>query len=222
MYLGPNWDLVCGSRYNTGDGISLALRAGAIAHGNWTGVPRRRLLRPQRASAFGDINLLNQQKNYFSLGIVVNAEGQRFVDEGSDFRNYIYSGMGAKVLGQPGAIAWQIFDAKTVGLLPDEYRVRHATRLQADTLEALADLLMEGIDKKAFLRTIREFNASIDQTVPLPGRARWPSDSRPSVPKSNWAHPIDMGPFVPARSPVESPAHTAASRSAHLGKYRRR
>lgn len=196
MYLGPNWDLakVRGSRYNTGDGISLALRAGAIAHGNWTGC--HAVFYDLNAPAFGDINLLNQQKNYFSLGIVVNAEGQRFVDEGSDFRNYIYSGMGAKVLGQPGAIAWQIFDAKTVGLLPDEYRVRHATRLQADTLEALADL-MEGIDKKAFLRTIREFNASIDQTVPynpavLDGRAT----QGLSVPKSNWAHPIDMGPFV--------------------------
>ena len=146
MYLGKNWDMakVRGSRYNTGDGIDLALQVGATAHGNWTGC--HAVFYDLNAPPYGDINLLNQQKNYYTHGIVVNADGERFVDEGSDFRNYNYSGMGARVLAQPGGIAWQIFDAKTTGLLPDEYRVKHATRLTADSLEALAEK-MEGINK---------------------------------------------------------------------------
>ncbi|MCY1195784.1 Fumarate reductase flavoprotein subunit [compost metagenome] len=196
QYLGPNWDLakVRGSRYNTGDGIDMAVGAGAIAHGNWTGC--HAVFYDLNAPAFGDINLLNQQKNYFNLGIVVNADGRRFVDEGLDFRNYTYSGMGARVLAQPGAVAWQVFDAKTAGLLPDEYRVKHATRLQADTLEDLA-AQMEGINPRGFLQTVREFNDSIDQGVPFNPAVKDGRATRGlAVPKSNWAHPLDTGPFV--------------------------
>src|SRR4051812_38721305 len=38
-YLGPGWELakVRGTRFNTGDGIRIALDVGAAAHGNWSG-----------------------------------------------------------------------------------------------------------------------------------------------------------------------------------------
>lgn len=196
QYLGKNWDMakVRGSRFNTGDGIDMAIRAGAVAHGNWTGC--HAVFYDLNAPSFGDINLLNQQKNYYTLGIVVNADGKRFVDEGEEFRNYNYSGMGARVLAQPGAIAWQVFDAKTHGLLPDEYRVKHATRLSADTLEELADQ-MEGINKQAFLDTVKAFNASIDKSIPFnPAVKDGRGTAGLDVPKSNWANPIDQGPFV--------------------------
>jgi len=196
QYLGHNWDLarVRGSRYNTGDGIELALSAGAVAHGNWTGC--HAVFYDLNAPAFGDINLLNQQKNYFTLGIVVNADGRRFVDEGRDFRNYIYSGMGARALEQPGAMAWQVFDAKTVGLLPDEYRVKHATKVTADSLNELASKL-DGIDRAAFIETVNAYNRSIRVEVPFNPAIR---DGRCTEgiepPKSNWAQPLDTGPFV--------------------------
>ena len=196
MYLGKNWDMakVRGSRYNTGDGIDLALKAGAIAHGNWTGC--HAVFYDLNAPAFGDIHLLNQQKNYYTHGIVVNADGERFVDEGSDFRNYNYSGMGAKVLGQPGGIAWQIFDAKTTGLLPDEYRIKHITKLTANTLEELADK-MEGVNKTGFLKTVAEFNAAIDQTKPFnPAMKDGRSALGLTIPKSNWSLALDTAPFV--------------------------
>lgn len=196
QYLGHNWDLarVRGSRYNTGDGIELARSAGAVAHGNWTGC--HAVFYDLNAPAFGDINLLNQQKNYFTLGIVVNADGRRFIDEGRDFRNYTYSGMGARVLAQPGAIAWQVFDAKTAALLPDEYRVKHATKVTADSLEALASKL-DGIDRAAFLETVDAYNRAIRVDVPFNPAIR---DGRCTEgiepPKSNWAQPLDTGPFV--------------------------
>ena len=195
-YLGPNWDLakVRGSRFNTGDGIEMALSAGAVAHGNWTGC--HSVFYDLNAPAFGDINLLNQQKNYFTLGIVVNADGKRFVDEGLDFRNYTYSRMGSRVLAEPGAVAWQIFDAKTVDLLPDEYRVRHATRITADTLEELATKL-DGINERSFLQTVAEFNAAIETSVPFNPAIKDGRGTRGlQIPKSNWAQAIDTGPFV--------------------------
>src|SRR5262249_15473100 len=38
-YLGEGWDLakVRGSRFNMGDGIKMAIEAGALAHGHWSG-----------------------------------------------------------------------------------------------------------------------------------------------------------------------------------------
>jgi tricarballylate dehydrogenase len=104
--------------------------------------------------------------------------------------------MGARVLGQPGAVAWQVFDAKTVGMLPDEYRVKHATRLQADTLEELAEQ-MDGINRRAFLQTVAEFNAAVDASQPFNPAVKDGRGTRGlAVPKSNWAQALDTGPYV--------------------------
>jgi tricarballylate dehydrogenase len=195
-YLGPNWDLarVRGSRYNTGDGIRIAIDAGAMSWGNWSGC--HSVFYDMNAPHFGDINMLNQQKNYFSLGIVVNAEGRRFVDEGADFRNYTYSNMGRRLLEQPNAIAWQVFDQKTVGLLPDEYRVRWTTKVEAATLEELAKKL-EGVDAAGFLATVREFNGAVMKDVAFNPAAKDGRGTRGlEVNKSNWANPLDAPPYV--------------------------
>ena len=52
----------------------------------------------------GLTNLYSKQS--YSIGIVVNAEGRRFLDEGADFRNYTYARYGAEILRQPGGIAF--------------------------------------------------------------------------------------------------------------------
>src|SRR5690606_41188711 len=127
------------------------------AHGNGSGC--QAVFNGLNAPAMGDIDLLNMQKNYFHLGVVVNADGQRFVDEGEDFRNYTYSGMGEKVLRQPGGVAWQIFDQHSEQLLREEYRVRQATRIQAHSLEELAGKL-EGITARAPLQRPDEYSAA--------------------------------------------------------------
>ena len=59
---------------------------------------------------------------------MVNATGERFVDEGADFRNYTYAKYGRAVLEQPGQFAWQIFDQKVMHLLRDEYKMRRSPR----------------------------------------------------------------------------------------------
>ena len=46
------------------------------------------------------------------MGIMVNTEGRRFIDEGEDFHAYTYAKTGAEILKQPGGIAYQIFDKK--------------------------------------------------------------------------------------------------------------
>lgn len=196
QYLGSGWDLakVRGSRYNTGDGIRMAMQVGAVAHGNWSGC--HAVFYDLNAPQMGDLNQLNQQKNYFHLGVVVNAKGKRFVDEGQDFRNYTYSSMGASVMAQPGGVAWQIFDEHSHHLLPDEYRVRHVTRIQADSLQALAEQ-MEGVSVPALLDTLSTYNAAVQREVPFnPAIRDGRSTQGLELPKSNWANPLERPPFV--------------------------
>ncbi len=138
-YLGPGWDLarVRGTRFNTGDGIRMALEVGAAARGHWSGC--HAVGWDANAPEFGDLEVGDGfQKHSYPFGIMVNARGERFVDEGADFRNYTYAKYGREILQQPGQIAWQIFDAKVASLLRDEYRIRQVSRVTADTIDALS------------------------------------------------------------------------------------
>ena len=112
-YLGPGWDLakVRGTRFNTGDGIRMALDVGAAAAGNWSGC--HAVGWDRNAPEFGDLAVGDGfQKHSYPLGVMLNARGERFVDEGADFRNYTYAKYGRAILAQPGQFAWQVFDAK--------------------------------------------------------------------------------------------------------------
>ena len=94
-------------------------------------------------------------------GIVVNARGERFFDEGADIRAVTYARLGRAVLAQPGHIAWQVFDAVGDALLHDEYRDQRAARLEADTSLDLARNRMTGIDRQRFLATVTAYNAAV-------------------------------------------------------------
>jgi tricarballylate dehydrogenase len=195
-YLGPGWDLakVRGTRFNTGEGLRMALAIGAASAGNWSGC--HAVGWDRNAPEFGDLAVGDGfQKHSYPLGVMLNANGERFVDEGADFRNYTYAKYGRAILAQPGQFAWQVFDAKVAPLLRDEYRIRRATRVRADTLEALCERL-EDVDAAAALATLAAFNAAVKTEVPFDPHVK---DGRGTVglavPKSNWANPIDTPPF---------------------------
>jgi tricarballylate dehydrogenase len=195
-YLGPNWDLakVRGTRFNTGAGITMALAAGAMPYGHWSGA--HAVGWDQNAPAFGDLAVGDAfQKHSYPFGIMINARGERFVDEGADFRNYTYAKYGREILAQPGQFAWQVFDAKVHHLLRDEYRIRQITKVSADTLEDLAAKL-EGVDGAGFLRTVAEFNAAVRQDVLFNPNLKDGRAAEGIVPrKSHWANTIDTGPY---------------------------
>ena len=84
-YLGPGWDLakVRGTRYNTGLGITMALAAGAMPYGHWSGC--HAVGWERYATDFGDLNLTpNFQRHSYTFCVMVNADGRRFLDEGAD------------------------------------------------------------------------------------------------------------------------------------------
>lgn len=194
-YLGAGWDLalVRGTPYNTGDGIRMALEAGAQPYGNWSGC--HSVAWDAGAPPTGDLELTNQlTRGGYPFGIVVNAEGRRFIDEGADFRNYTYAKYGAEILKQPGGSAVQVFDAKAAPLLrPEEYQSEGITKVTADSLEKLAKEL--GLDEEQFLRTVEEYNASISPETFNPTVKDGKRTVGITPPKSNWAQAIDTPPF---------------------------
>ncbi len=195
-YLGPGWDLVKvrGTRHNMGEGIKMALDIGAMPYGNWAGC--HAVGWDLNAPEFGDLSVGdNFQKHSYPLGVILNANGERFVDEGADFRNYTYAKYGRDILNQPGQFAWQIFDAKVAPLLRDEYRIRRMTKVQANSLADLV-IQLEGVDADRALDTLEAYNAAVQKDVTfnpavLDGRG---TDGL-IPPKSNWANVLDEPPY---------------------------
>jgi tricarballylate dehydrogenase len=195
-YLGPGWDMakVRGTRYNTGDGIQMALDIGAQSYGQWSGC--HSVAWERYASDFGDVDHPHAgYRHSYPMGIMVNADGKRFVDEGADFRNYTYAKYGRVVLNQPGSFAWQIFDQKVKPLLRDEYKLRGATKVVAQTLEELADRLQD-VNGRQLIETIHAYNDAVMKDVPFDPNVR---DGRGTqgleVDKTNWANTIDAPPY---------------------------
>lgn len=195
-YLGPGWELakVRGSRFNTGDGIKMALDIGAQPTGNWSG--GHAVGWDRNAPEFGDLDVGdNFQKHSYPFSIMLNANGERFVDEGADFRNYTYAKYGRVILNQPGQFAWQVFDSKVLHLLRDEYRIKRVTKVRADTLEELVSKL-DDVNAGKALETIKAYNGAVKTDAAFNPNVK---DGRGTVglpiPKSNWANTIDTGPF---------------------------
>lgn len=196
-YLGPGWDMakVRGSRFNTGDAIQAAIDAGAQPFGNWSGA--HAVAWDLNAPATGNRIVADlYQKHSYPYGLIVNVDGERFVDEGADIRNYTYAKYGRAILAQPERAAFQLFDQRTAHLLRDEYHVRQVTMAQADTIAELADSL--GVDPDGLQRTVEAYNMSCSE--------HGTDDFNPSTldgvgtrginpPKSNWALPFDSPPY---------------------------
>lgn len=194
-HLGPGWSqaLVRGNPGNTGEVLEMALQAGAARYGDWSSC-HSVAWDAAAPPGGGERRLTNQlTRQSYPLGIVVNTEGRRFIDEGADFRNYTYARYGREILRQPGGLAFQLFDAKTRPLLrPEEYDSRPISEEIADTIGDLATKL--GINPEGLAATIAEFNASIAD-IPFDPAVKDGRAARVEPPKSNWALALDTPPF---------------------------
>ena len=195
-YLGPGWELaaVRGTRFNTGDGITMALDAGAQPYGNWSGC--HAVAWDMNAPEFGDLAVGDGfQKHCYPWGLIVNADGKRFVDEGAHFRNYTYAKYGKEILNQPGKYAYQVFDKKIIPTLRDEYRIKEITKYTGNTIEELASKI-EGVNQDQFVKTINEYNAAVQDNASYnPAILDGKRTKGLAVDKTNWALRIDEPPF---------------------------
>ena len=138
---------------------------------------------------------------------MVNAEGDRFVDEGEDFRNYTYAKFGRELLRQKGGYAFQVYDAKvTSWLRKEEYADGVVEKVVAPTVEELAEKLSrQGLENPSrFLKTLQDFNKAASFFIGTHPEKIWDpavkdgfsTGSSLELPKSNWAQTIDQPPFM--------------------------
>ncbi len=199
-YIGADWAKakVRGTPLNTGDGLVMAQQVGAQDYGLYGGCHATPM--DLHMANYGNLEIPHgERKNYrkicYFLGVMLNADGVRFVDEGINFRNYTYAQFGRAVLEQPGHFAWQIFDAKVFDLLYGEYHFHDAHYVEADTLEALLAQL-EGVDQAAASDTLAAYNAAVREDVPFdPTVLDGKGTDGLALAKSNWAQKINQGPF---------------------------
>ncbi|KAL6243107.1 hypothetical protein RBB50_010207 [Rhinocladiella similis] len=211
--LGPGWDLakVRGTPFNTGDCLEMAMRdVRARQAGNWSGCHSVAWDANAPAHA-GDRVASNEfTKSGYPLGLMFNINGERFVDEGVDLRNYTYAKFGRAILGQPGQKVFQVWDQRTISWLrSEEYREERVRRIMADTIPEMTDKLAECglVNRQAFIDNVEAYNKAVyafqeenpgkkwDPAV-RDGCSTQSSSIKLPLGKTNWALPLDKGPFM--------------------------
>lgn len=177
-YAGPEityGTVLTGCPTNTGDGHLMALEVGAqLVHLSVCHV--------RTTDRFSGVGPSRHLKNLYHMGIFVNKDGRRFVDEGVADSDTIANAIAL----QPGHRAALIFDEKARKRYGEEYETyprREETIKVAESVEALA----EGIDisPDGLKNLIDTFNRAVGE-----GKA-----GMLSVPKTDGAVKIDTPPF---------------------------
>jgi tricarballylate dehydrogenase len=183
-YLRP----VCkGGYYNRGEGIQMALDAGAAAGGEF-GNYHAEPVDPRSGISEPSIFI-------FPYGVLVNKEGVRFTDEGPGTVDAWYERITRKVYAQTDGIAYCVLDQKVKDI--PNYRLGIRTdqpAIEANTLEELARKL--DIPVEDFVATVGAYNSACKggDYKPLVEDGVCTEGLKPC--KSNWALPIDQGPFM--------------------------
>jgi tricarballylate dehydrogenase len=175
-----------GTPYNTGVALKALYAAGAMPVGDPYGL--HCVAVDARAPRF-DGGIVTRIDS-IPFGIVVNAAGERFYDEGEDLWPKRYAIWGKLIADQPGQAAYAIFDAKAAGrFIPSVFRP-----LSAPSIGELAQLL--GLAADAVVATVERFNASIppDQIAQMDRLDGCRTDGV-TPPKSNWAQRLDAAPY---------------------------
>ncbi|HZR85628.1 MAG TPA: FAD-dependent tricarballylate dehydrogenase TcuA [Bradyrhizobium sp.] len=123
------------------------------------------------------------------FGIVVNRNAERFYDEGEDIWPKRYAIWGRLVAGQPGQIAYIIFDSTVLtSFMPSLF-----PPIKADTIAELAGKLE--LDPAALEKTVTGFNAAVrpgtfDHTILDDCRTEGLTP-----PKTHWARKLETPPY---------------------------
>ena len=177
-----------GGHYNRGEGIQMALEAGAASCGDFSSFhaqpvdPRSKDMEPV---------VLN-----YSYGLLINETGRRFTDEAPALVDSTYEAVTRIIMQQKNGIGFAVFDNKLDDI--DNWNATVRTRVapyQANTLEELASLIK--IPSEEFLRTVNDFNKACPENQgdfdPL--RPDGLKTHGLTLQKSNWSRPLTEAPF---------------------------
>lgn len=179
-----------GTAHNDGEGIRMALAAGASPSGDWDGMHMEPI--DPRSSRHAALVLL------YPYGILVDADGNRFFDEGAGLVHETWETLSRKIHFElPGSKAWTIVDSQAMNIAGYENAVRtEVPPLKANTLAELATVT--STDPVVLEATVSAFNAACPQTpagfdASKPDGMRTSPDLSPA--KSNWAVALHKPPF---------------------------
>ncbi|MGE0599622.1 MAG: FAD-dependent tricarballylate dehydrogenase TcuA [Dehalococcoidia bacterium] len=191
-YLGRYADslILRGSRYNTGEGLRMAIEAGAQPAGQWGDYHSAVLDARSPKIECGVTALYNYQ-----MGIFIDRNGKRFLDEGEDFRDHTYVKFSKFIVEQAGGEAWCLFDQKSY----QREEFARAWRpvgppVQADTLKEMAELM--DLPAENFMDTVANFNAAVQPGEYDLDRLDGKRTVGITPAKSNWALPLDTPPYI--------------------------
>jgi tricarballylate dehydrogenase len=191
-YLGPRARYIRpvarGGYYNKGEGIRMALAAGAAACGDYGSFHAEPL--DPRSGATEPVVLV------FNYGILVNKNGARFVNEAPATVDATYEAITRVIFEQPDGIAYCILDSR-IDDVPNWKRSVRSDQppVTAATLAELAAQL--SIDAGELAATVEAYNAACPagsfKPLELDGLA---TKAGYAPKKSNWARPLTKPPFL--------------------------
>ncbi|OZM76888.1 FAD-dependent oxidoreductase [Pseudonocardia sp. MH-G8] len=171
---------------NRGEGIRMALEAGAARAGQWDSFHAEPV--DPRSSDPEALVMV------FPYGILVNRSGSRFLDEGRGTVDETYEATARAIWAQEGGTAWFVTDAQ-LDRVDDRERglLTGVKPVRADSLQELAEAT--GLPATALADTVAAFNAATTK-----GEFDWRKPDGLATmhldpPKSNWALPLGEGPF---------------------------
>ncbi|MBV7482766.1 FAD-dependent oxidoreductase [Bordetella sp. BOR01] len=185
VYLRP----VCkGGYFNKGEGIAMALDAGAGAAGEF-GSYHAEPVDPRSGVSEPSVFI-------FPYGILVNRSGERFANEAPGTVDAYYERVTRRIYEQTEGIAYVILDQRVKDI--PNYRLAIRTDQPAIAANSIADLAAKlQIPADTLQQTVDAYNAGCGAGKgydPLVLDGVCTTGVKP--PKTNWALPIDKGPFM--------------------------
>jgi tricarballylate dehydrogenase len=187
QYMGAGYDdmKVRGSRYNTGEAIDMTLDVGALAAGQWSGA-HMALIDANSPDVEGGANRVDG----YQFGLLLNLDGERFVDEGEDARAHTYAKFGRRIFEQPNHRAYIVLDSQAHDL------VRATGPSDPFTADSIESLLSElDIDDETAMETVEAYNEACDPDEFQPEVLDGNDATDISPQKSNWAIGLAEPPY---------------------------
>ena len=176
-----------GGNYNKGEGIEMAMAIGAATAGNFS-LFHAEPVDPRSGDPEAAIMA-------FTYGILVNVHGQRFVDEARGPIDAWYERTTRDIQAQPRGIAWMILDAAGQAIPNLKTAIRsEESPVRAATIAELAAKIE--VDPATLEATVAAYNAACPDGEWDPTRPDGLATEGVTPPKSNWAKPIQTGPFI--------------------------
>ncbi len=177
-----------GGYYNKGEGIRMALNAGAAPAGDFSSYHAEPL---DPRSGATEALVMN-----FTYGILVNKFGERFLNEAPGPVDVNYDHISRAIGEQPDGICYVIFDQRIHDVPNWKKSIRtDMPAFEGSTLTELA--IACGLPAKDLERTVQAFNESCPSGAGFkPLEIDGLATQGLKIPKSHWSRPIDQGPFM--------------------------